>query len=45
MDICFVFCHVNNLEFKKQLITDSSVIILGKSFSLIGSDFSQEIQI
>ena len=44
--ICFVFRYVNNLKFKKTADhTDTYVIILRKSFSLIGSDFSREIQI
>ena len=37
----FCFRHLNNVKLKKQLITDTyvNVIILRKSFSLIGSDF------
>ena len=39
--ICFVFRYVNYLRFKKTADhTDTYVIILRKSFSLIGSDFS-----
>ena len=44
--VCFVFRNVNNLKFKKTADhTDPYVIILRKSFSLIGSYFSREIQI
>ena len=44
--ICFVFRYVNNLKFKKTADnTDTYVIIPRKSYSLIGSDFSREIQI
>ena len=40
LKICFVFRYVNNLKFKKTADhTDTYVIILRKSFSLIGQIF------